>query len=63
LAIEGGIKLEIFDDGVGFLLNKKKKGIGLQNIYSRTALCNGTVLLESQKGIGTTLKLFVPYQD
>ena len=63
LAIEGGIKLEIFDDGVGFLLNKKKKGIGLQNIYSRTALCNGTVLLESQKGIGTTLKLFVPYQE
>ena len=63
LAIEGGIKLEIFDDGVGFLLNKKKKGIGLQNIYSRTASCNGTVLLESQKGIGTTLKLFVPYQE
>lgn len=63
LAIEGGIKLEIFDDGVGFLLNKKKKGIGLQNIYSRTASCNGTVLLESQKGIGTTLKMFVPYQD
>jgi signal transduction histidine kinase len=63
LAIEGGIKLEIFDDGVGFLLNKKKKGIGLQNIYSRTASCNGTVLIESQKGIGTTLKLFVPYQE
>lgn len=63
LAIDGGIKLEIFDDGVGFLLNKKKKGIGLQNIYSRTASCNGTVLIESQKGIGTTLKLFVPYQE
>jgi signal transduction histidine kinase len=63
LAIEGGIRLEIFDDGVGFLLNNKKKGIGLQNIYSRTETCNGTVIIDSQKGIGTTIKVFIPYQN
>ena len=63
LSVEGGVRVEIFDDGVGFLLNKKKKGIGLQNIYSRTASCNGTVLIESKKGIGTTIKVVVPYQD
>ncbi|MFM2265755.1 MAG: hypothetical protein RLZ77_1175, partial [Bacteroidota bacterium] len=63
LSVEGGLRLEIFDDGVGFLLNKKKKGIGLQNIYSRTASCNGTVIIESKKGIGTTIKVVVPYQD
>jgi signal transduction histidine kinase len=62
-SVEGGLRLEIFDDGVGFLLNKKKKGIGLQNIYSRTASCNGTVIIESKKGIGTTIKVVVPYQD
>ena len=52
--------LEIFDDGVGFSLKQKKKGIGLQNIYSRAKQCNGKVEIKSELGAGTTLIITIP---
>ena len=54
--------LMISDDGNGFDINKSKKGIGLQNIQSRTIECNGTVDIKSKKGDGTVITISVPLE-
>ena len=56
---ESNLILEIIDDGVGFNSNKAKKGIGLQNIQSRSQECNGTVEITSKLGEGTTIKITI----
>jgi signal transduction histidine kinase len=55
--------LTITDDGKGFDTKKSKKGIGLQNIESRTTECNGTVDIESKKGEGTVITVAVPFEN
>lgn len=57
---ENDVLLEIYDDGIGFSFNEKKKGIGLQNIFSRTKAFNGTVEIKSNQGAGTTLIITIP---
>ncbi len=52
--------LTITDDGTGFDASTKKKGIGLQNMVSRTSECNGTFDVKSQKGRGTSIKVVIP---
>lgn len=52
--------LEIFDDGVGFSLKEKKKGIGLQNIFSRAKQCLGKAEINSEVGTGTTIRITIP---
>ncbi|RKS95001.1 tetratricopeptide repeat protein [Flavobacterium limicola] len=52
---ENNLVLEIIDDGIGFNVNRSKKGIGLQNIRSRTHECNGTVEINSKMGEGTII--------
>jgi signal transduction histidine kinase len=55
--------LTITDDGKGFDVKKSKKGIGLQNIQSRTEECNGTVDIQSKKGDGTIITIAVPFEN
>ena len=57
---ENQLLLEIFDDGVGFSLKQKKKGIGLQNIFSRAKQCNGKAEINSELGTGTTIRITIP---
>ena len=52
--------LQISDDGIGFNVNKAKKGIGLQNMLSRINECNGTFEIKSKKGEGTIITVTVP---
>jgi len=52
--------LEISDDGIGFDVNKTKKGIGLQNMLSRINECKGTFDIKSKKGEGTIITVTVP---
>lgn len=52
--------LQISDDGIGFNVNKAKKGIGLQNMFSRINECNGTFEIKSKKGEGTIITVTVP---
>lgn len=52
--------LKINDDGVGFNVNKAKKGIGLQNIKTRTIECEGTVDIKSKKEEGTSITITIP---
>lgn len=57
------ILLIISDDGIGFDTKLKRKGIGLQNIISRTTDCHGTFDIESKKNIGTTITITVPLEQ
>ena len=52
--------LQISDDGIGFNVNKAKKGIGLQNMLSRINECHGTFEIKSKKGEGTIIIVTVP---
>lgn len=54
------IILKIIDDGIGFEVNSKKRGIGLQNMLSRTSECDGVFDIKSKKGKGTTITITVP---
>jgi len=56
------IKLKIVDDGIGFEINKRKKGIGLQNMLSRVNECDGIFDINSKKGKGTSILVTVPIQ-
>lgn len=59
---ENSILLTITDDGIGFNVNLKKKGIGLQNMISRTKECNGTFNVKSEVGKGTTIMVSIPLE-
>lgn len=56
------ILLTITDDGDGFDVNTKKRGIGLQNMQSRVAECEGTFEIKSKKGKGTQTTVSVPME-
>jgi len=56
------ILLKITDDGIGFDINTKKKGIGLQNMLSRVMECEGNFDIKSKKGSGTTVIISVPIE-
>lgn len=56
------VHLSILDDGVGFDVDKKSKGIGLQNIESRVTSCHGTFEIKSKKGKGTSITIDLPLE-
>jgi signal transduction histidine kinase len=47
--------LLIEDNGQGFDVKAKRKGIGLANIMSRAELYNGQAVIESSPGSGCTV--------
>jgi len=48
---QGKIKLNITDDGEGFIVNKAKKGIGLKNIKSRVDELKGELFIKRKNSI------------
>ena len=52
--------LNISDNGVGFDIQKAKKGIGLKNIDSRIQEINGKLAIDTRKEQGTTININVP---
>ncbi|PJJ10448.1 signal transduction histidine kinase [Flavobacterium sp. 1] len=55
--------LKISDDGLGFNTNRAKKGIGLQNIKTRTIECEGTLEIKSKKDEGTSITIIIPIKE
>lgn len=49
------LEFKITDDGIGFDTSKKKNGVGLQNIISRTEMCHGKASINSSPGDGCQL--------
>lgn len=58
---ESMIAIEIIDDGVGFDKKKIKKGFGLKNMKARAKEIDGTLSIKSEKGLGTKIRLLLPY--
>jgi two-component system sensor histidine kinase UhpB len=60
ISSEAGIKMMIYDDGVGFDTTQKRKGIGITNIYTRVESYSGTANILSQPGEGCVLTVSIP---
>ncbi len=56
----GRLNLKIQDDGVGMPAGDDHRGCGLPGIADRVAAANGTFVIDSAPGKGTTLSLSVP---
>lgn len=54
------IVLTIADNGKGDANSNEKRGVGIINIKSRVALCNGTVTVATAPGKGYELKVLMP---
>lgn len=62
---EGFLNVLISDNGIGFdkdLVNTKD-GLGIAHIEARVELMNGEINIESQKSVGTTIKIKLPIQE
>ncbi|GHO57838.1 hypothetical protein KSB_63130 [Ktedonobacter robiniae] len=59
----GGITFDIEDNGIGFDPEQVKTGhYGLLGLRERARLMNGHLLINSEPGQGTTVRLYLPYQ-
>ncbi|MBB1283792.1 PAS domain S-box protein [Flavisolibacter sp. BT320] len=54
------LRFTIVDDGVGFDVSQKRKGIGITNMQSRVEILNGDFRLQSSPGEGTRLDVTIP---
>lgn len=57
------VSLKIQDDGIGFDVHKKSKGIGMQNMISRTNDCLGIIDINSKKNQGTSIEITIPIEN
>lgn len=60
-ASENSIQLSTIDDGNGFDLGKKRKGIGLSGIINRVESFNGTIEIITSPGNGCQILIEIPY--
>lgn len=60
ITLAGNVKLVIKDNGVGFNVENKRKGIGINNILYRAQAYLGNVYIESSPGKGCQLKVEIP---
>ena len=60
-AEKNGLHIEMKDDGKGFDINKKRKGIGISNMMNRIESFNGQMLIESSPGNGCSIHIDIPY--
>ena len=56
---EEGLLLKIIDNGIGFDIAKKERGIGLQNIKDRAAEINGVFSIQSNAIQGTQVTIYI----
>jgi len=57
------VYLKIQDDGIGFDVTRKSKGIGMQNMISRTHDCLGIIDISSKKNEGTKIVITLPIES
>jgi signal transduction histidine kinase len=59
-----GLRLRIFDDGVGFDSGRmiQGKGLGLTSMKERLAVIGGSLSIQSAPGKGTDLEIRIPAQ-
>jgi two-component system sensor histidine kinase UhpB len=57
---DGGVALEVADDGRGFAFDESERGLGIGGMRERALLIGGELTIESRPGAGTTVRLGVP---
>jgi signal transduction histidine kinase len=57
---EGGVRLDVTDDGAGFDSDRVNGGYGLRGMRSRILQVGGSLLVRSRPGEGTSLSVEVP---
>jgi two-component system sensor histidine kinase UhpB len=57
---DGGVILEVADDGRGFAFDESESGLGIGGMRERALLVGGELTIESRPGAGTTVRLDVP---
>ncbi len=57
---DGGVVLEVADDGRGFAFDESERGLGIGGMRERALLVGGELTIESRPGAGTTVRLEVP---
>jgi PAS domain S-box-containing protein len=55
------IDITVTDDGAGFDMDKKRKGIGISNMINRVGSFNGEIKIESAAGNGCKTSISIPY--
>lgn len=55
------MRVEVTDDGKGFDVKKKRKGIGISNMMNRVESFNGNMILDSSPGKGCKIEIIIPY--
>jgi NarL family two-component system sensor histidine kinase LiaS len=60
---EDGVDVLIVDDGCGFDINQKVRGMGLRSIRERVGGQHGSVQIHSQPGEGTRVSIHLPLKD
>ena len=56
---DGGVELEVSDDGRGFAFEESERGLGIAGMRERALLVGGELTIESRPGAGTTVRLEV----
>jgi two-component system, NarL family, sensor histidine kinase UhpB len=57
---DGGVSLQVTDDGRGFAFDESEGGLGIAGMRERALLIGGELTIESRPGHGTTVHLTVP---
>jgi two-component system sensor histidine kinase UhpB len=57
---DGGVVLEVADDGRGFAFDESERGLGIGGMRERALLVGGELTIESRPDAGTTVRLAVP---
>lgn len=57
---EGGVVLEVRDDGRGFAFDESQRGLGIGGMRERALLIGADLTIESRPDHGTTVRLTVP---
>jgi two-component system, NarL family, sensor histidine kinase UhpB len=57
---DGGVELDVADDGRGFAFAESERGLGIAGMRERALLVGGELTIESRPGRGTSVRLTVP---
>jgi two-component system sensor histidine kinase UhpB len=56
---DGGVALEVSDDGRGFAFDEQQRGLGIGGMRERALLVGGDLTIESRPGSGTIVRLTI----
>jgi len=64
-ALDGGLQLAVFDDGIGFdpALQRDRPSLGLASMRERVLLLDGELDIDSAPGQGATIVAWVPLKE